>query len=71
MKREMVAGKQAAKGAEGILQETPGHVPGEASRVCQTADGREGGQVGWYTLLQILQQAAVQQLGSASCSSSR
>lgn len=31
--------------------------------------GREGGQVGRYTLLQILQQAAVQQLGSASCSS--
>lgn len=50
----------------GILQETPGQVPGEAGRVCRW----EGGQVGRYTLLQILQQAAVQQLGSASCSSS-
>lgn len=66
----MVAGKQAAKGAGGILQETPGQVPGEASRVCQMG-GREEGQVGRYTLLQILQEAAVQQLGSASCSSSR
>lgn len=66
----MVAGKQAGKGAGGILQETPGQVPGVASRVCQMG-GREEGQVGRYTLLQILQEAAVQQLGSASCSSSR
>lgn len=57
----------APRGAPGMLQETPGQMPGEASRVCQTG-GRAGGQVHLAADTAAGSSAAVE--SSASCSRS-